>query len=198
MKEAGSSLTRVSQHRDCGVVNSVCSMNACSPWLFFLCCGSCSGSGWACSTSRQWHTHFAIIRICIGHVRQPLAKFLGVVRFGMMVPAARTPRSFLQQVKESLRIVKTIHEQDVVLVGCLGVHHKMVDNPAFGSKKGPVAILYPVGVDISIEDEACLGIAQQEALDAQTDRLVLYVLLDVKAVLGQKHALVSAELLAGL
>ena len=40
-------------------------------------------------------------------------------------------------------------------------------------------------------------LAQQEALDALSDRLVGYVLLDGEVVLGGNHALVEAELLAG-
>ena len=52
-------------------------------------------------------------------------------------------------------------------------------------------------VDFCIEDVARLGIAQQVALDAPTDRLVAYVLLDGEAVLGGNHALIESELLAG-
>ena len=46
-----------------------------------------------------------------------------------------------------------------------------------------------------IENVACL--TQQEALDAPSDRLVAYVLLDGEAVLGGNHALVEAQLLVG-
>ena len=52
-------------------------------------------------------------------------------------------------------------------------------------------------VDFCVENVARLGLAQQEALDAPSDRLVAYVLLDGEAVLGGNHALVEAELLAG-
>ena len=105
----------------------------------------------------QWYTHFST-QICIGQVWQPLAKFLGEMWLVMIVPAARILRSFFQQVKESDRIVKPNHEQDVVLIGEMGVHRKMwttarCGQPCFGIE-GPVAILYPVGVDFSIEDEA--------------------------------------------
>ena len=41
-----------------------------------------------------------------------------------------------------------------------------------------------------------IGLAQQEALDAPSDWLVGYVLLDGKAILGGNHALIEAELLA--
>ena len=44
---------------------------------------------------------------------------------------------------------------------------------------------------------ARLGLAQQKALDAPSDWLVAYLLLDGKVVLGGIHALVEAELLAG-
>ena len=52
-------------------------------------------------------------------------------------------------------------------------------------------------VDFCVENVARLGLAQQEALDAPSDRLVAYVLPDGKAILGGNHALVEAELLAG-
>ena len=52
-------------------------------------------------------------------------------------------------------------------------------------------------VDFCVENVARLGLAQQEALDAPSDRLVVYVLPDGKAILGGNHALVEAELLAG-
>ena len=52
-------------------------------------------------------------------------------------------------------------------------------------------------VDFCVENVACLGLAQQEALDAPFDWLVAYVLLDGVAVLDGNHALVEAELLAG-
>ena len=64
------------------------------------------------------------------------------------------------------RVVKMIHEQHMVLVGDLGVLHKTSDKTACGSKEGPVAVLYPASVDFCNEDVACLGLAQQEALDA--------------------------------
>ena len=52
-------------------------------------------------------------------------------------------------------------------------------------------------VDFCVENVARLGLAQQEALDGPSDRLVAYVLLDGEAVLGGNHALIKAELLAG-
>ena len=55
----------------------------------------------------------------------------------------------------------------------------------------------PAHVDFCIENVACLGLAQQEALDAPSDRLVAHVLLDGEAVLGGNHALDETELLAG-
>ena len=60
-----------------------------------------------------------------------------------------------------------------------------------------MAVPVPASVDFCIENVALLGLAQKEALDAPSDRLVSYVLLDGKAVLGGNHALVEAELLAG-
>ena len=60
-----------------------------------------------------------------------------------------------------------------------------------------MAVPDPARVDFCVENVARLGLAQQEALDASSDRLVAYVLLDGKAVLGGNHALVEAELLAG-
>ena len=60
-----------------------------------------------------------------------------------------------------------------------------------------MAVLDPARVDFCVENVACLGLAQQEALDAPSDRLVAYVLLDGEAVLGGNHALVEAELLVG-
>ena len=60
-----------------------------------------------------------------------------------------------------------------------------------------MAVLDPARVDFCVENVARLGLAQQEALDAPSDWLVAYVLLDGEAVLGGNHALVEAELLAG-
>ena len=60
-----------------------------------------------------------------------------------------------------------------------------------------MAVPDPARVDFCVENVARLGLAQQEALDAPSDRLVAYVLLDGEAVLGGNHALVQAELLAG-
>ena len=60
-----------------------------------------------------------------------------------------------------------------------------------------MAVPDPAHVDFCVENVACLGIAQQEPLDAPSDRLVAYVLLDGEAVLGGNHALVEAKLLAG-
>ena len=58
-------------------------------------------------------------------------------------------------------------------------------------------VLDPAHVDFCIENVARLGLTQQEALDASSERLVENVLLDGKAVLGGNHALNEAELLAG-
>ena len=85
----------------------------------------------------------------------------------------------------------------MVLVGDLYVLHKVKDNTVCRSKQGAVVVLYPAGVDFCIEDVVCLGLAQQESLDAPSDWLVAYVLLDGEEVLGGNHALVEAELLAG-
>ena len=60
-----------------------------------------------------------------------------------------------------------------------------------------MAVPDPARVDFCVENVARLGLAQQEALDAPSDRLVAYVLLDGEVVLGGNHALVEAELLAG-
>ena len=60
-----------------------------------------------------------------------------------------------------------------------------------------MAALDPACVDFCVENVARLGLAQQEALDAPSVRLVTYVLLDGEAVFGGNHALVEAELLAG-
>ena len=60
-----------------------------------------------------------------------------------------------------------------------------------------MAVPDPARVDFCIENVAHLGLTQQEALDAPSDRLVVYVLLDGEAVLGGNHALIEAELLAG-
>ena len=60
-----------------------------------------------------------------------------------------------------------------------------------------MAVLDPASLDFCVENVAHLGLAQQEALDAPSDRLVVYVLLDGNVVLGGNHALVEAELLAG-
>ena len=60
-----------------------------------------------------------------------------------------------------------------------------------------MAVLDLDGVDFCIENVARLGLAQQEALDAPSDQLVAYVLLDGEAVLGGNHALIEAELLVG-
>ena len=45
----------------------------------------------------------------------------------------------------------------------------------------------PARVDFCLENIVRLGLAQQEALDAPSDWLVAYVLLDGKAVLGGNH-----------
>ena len=60
-----------------------------------------------------------------------------------------------------------------------------------------MAVPYPARVDFCVENVAILGLAQQETLDAPSDWLVPYVLLDGEAVLGGNHDLVEAELLAG-
>ena len=51
--------------------------------------------------------------------------------------------------------------------------------------------------DTQTEVLVARGAPEQEALDAPSDRLVAYVLLDGEAVFGGNHALVQAELLAG-
>ena len=60
-----------------------------------------------------------------------------------------------------------------------------------------MAVPDPACVNFCVEDVARLGLAQQEALDAPSDRLVAYVLLDGEAVLSGNHVLVEAELLEG-
>ena len=60
-----------------------------------------------------------------------------------------------------------------------------------------MAVPDPARVHFCVENVASLGLAQQEAVDAPSDRLVAYVLLDGEAVLGGNHALVESELLAG-
>ena len=60
-----------------------------------------------------------------------------------------------------------------------------------------MAVLDPARVDFCVKNVARLGFAQQEALDAPSDWLVAYELLDGEAVLGGNHALVEAELLMG-
>ena len=60
-----------------------------------------------------------------------------------------------------------------------------------------MAVLDPACVDFSIENVARLGLTQQEALDALSDGLVAYILLDGEAVLGGNRALVKAKLPAG-
>ena len=94
-------------------------------------------------------------------------------------------------------VVKAVHKQHVVLVGDLQVLHEMADNTAGVFEEVPVAVLDPALVDFCVENVARLGLAQQEALDDPSDRLVAYVLLDGEAVLGGNHALVEAELLVG-
>ena len=60
-----------------------------------------------------------------------------------------------------------------------------------------MAVPGPARVDFCVKNVARLGLVQQEALDAPSDRLVAYEVLDGEAVLGGNHALVEAELLAG-
>ena len=60
-----------------------------------------------------------------------------------------------------------------------------------------MAVLDPARVDFCVKNVARLGLAQQEALDAPSDQLVAYVLLDGEAVLGGNHARIEAELLGG-
>ena len=59
-----------------------------------------------------------------------------------------------------------IHEQHVVLVGDLQVLHEMANNTGRGSKEEQVGVLDPASVDFCVENVTCLGLAQQEALDA--------------------------------
>ena len=111
---------------------------------------------------------------------QPPAEFLGVVLAAWHDGArGQDSQLVLQHVEERDGVVKVVHEQHVVLVGDLRVLHETAR------------------VDFCVENVARLGLAQQEALDAPSDRLVAYVLLDGEAVLGVNHALVEAELLAG-
>ena len=60
--------------------------------------------------------------------------------------------------------------------------------------RGPVAVLDPARVDFCVENVARLGLGQQEALDAPSDRFVTYVLLDGEAVLGGNNTLIEPEL----
>ena len=60
-----------------------------------------------------------------------------------------------------------------------------------------MAVLDLAHVDFCVKNVASLGLAQQEALDAPSDWLVTYVLLDGEVVLGGNHELIEAELLAG-
>ena len=53
----------------------------------------------------------------------------------------------LQQVEECDRVVNTVYEQHVILVGNLQVIHKLVGNTACRFKEGPVAVLYLASVD---------------------------------------------------
>ena len=88
---------------------------------------------------------------------QPLAKFLGAVLVALHDgDCCQNSQFVLQHVEERNRFVNMIHEQHVVLVGDL---HKMVDNTACRSNDGPVAVLYPAGVDFCASDAACLGFA---------------------------------------
>ena len=59
-----------------------------------------------------------------------------------------------------------------------------------------MAVPDPAHVDFCVENVARLGLTHQEALDAPSDWLVAYVLLDGEAVLRGNHALVEAGLLA--
>ena len=129
---------------------------------------------------------------------QPPAEFLGVVLAAWHDGARGQNSQFvLQQLEEHDGVVKAVLEQHVVLVGDMRVLHETVDNTAGLSGEGPVEVPDPARVDFCVENVACLGLAQQEALDALSDWLVAYVLLDGEAVLGGSHALVEAELLAG-
>ena len=47
-----------------------------------------------------------------------------------------------------------------------------------GSKEVPVAVLYRASADFCVKDVACLGPTQQEPLDAPSDWLVTYALLE--------------------
>ena len=58
-----------------------------------------------------------------------------------------------------------------------------------------MAVVDRASVDFCVENVSRLGLAQQKALDALSDRLVMYVLLDGEEVLGGNHAFF--ELLAG-
>ena len=116
--------------------------------------------------------------------------FLGVVLAAWHDGACCQNSQFIfQQVEERDRVIKTIHEQHVVLVGDLRVLCKTANNTTCGSNKGP---------DFCFGEVACLFLAQQEALDAPSDWLVVYVLLDGEAVISGKHALFDADLLSSV
>ena len=80
----------------------------------------------------------------------------------------------------------------MVLVGHPRVLHKAEIINNGGAKERPVMVLY-TSVDFGIKDAAFLGLAQQEALDALSDWLVVYVLLNGKVIGGWYHALIEAE-----
>ena len=60
-----------------------------------------------------------------------------------------------------------------------------------------MVVFDPAHIFFCVENIARLGLSQRKSLDAQSDRLVVYVLLAREVVLGGNHALVEAELLAG-
>ena len=171
--------------------------HACSQCTLSSGHGSSSGSGWACGPSRRCPTELPSTGIRTASFGQLPAEFLGVVVAAWHDGAhGQDSQLVLQQVEERDRVVKVGHEQHAVLIGDLsssprdGQHCRLIRGGASG---GPD----PVRVDFCIQNVACLGITQQEAFAAPSDRLVMYVLLHGDAVLGGNHALVEAELLAG-
>ena len=170
--------------------------HACSQWTLSSGCGSCSGSGWACGPTRRWHTELPGTEIRNGRFGQPPAEFLRVVLAAWHGGASgqASGQFVLQQVEELDGVVKAVHEQHVVT--CEFSTRRRTTLPA-DSRMGPVAVLDPAHVDFCIENVACLGLAQLEALDVPSDRLAAYVLLDGEEVLGGNHALVEAVVAGG-
>ena len=105
-----------------------CLPHACSQWTLSTGLGSCSGSGWACGPSRRWRTDLHGTRIHTGHVHSASCQVPWGSACGLA--CCQDSQFILQQVEEREGVVKTIHEQHVVLVGDLRVLHEMADNTA--------------------------------------------------------------------